>query len=64
MRVLHGRVAELAGRELRAEPRTSQDNLLRPGGGQVEVQVVAVHSPDLGGLHLNVVHGRLKGASA
>ena len=51
MWVLHGWVAEVAASELLTQLRTSQDDVFRPGGGQVEVQVVAVHSPDLGGLH-------------
>ena len=51
MRVLHGWVAEVAASELLTQLRTSQDDVFRPAGRQVEVQVVAVHSPDLGGLH-------------
>ena len=63
MWVLHGWVAEVAASELLTQLRTSQDDVFRPGGGQVEVQVVAVHSPDLGGLHSCLVHSRLKSAT-
>ena len=60
MWVLHGWVAEVAVSELLTQLGTSQDDVFRPGGGQVEVQVVAVHSPDLGGLHRCLVHSRLE----